>query len=102
MRWHILLSICCTVTPSAAFVSPIGQVVVQSKMKQPNDSAPFAPSPSCGTKLHAARTLAVAGRIPWGNFILDYKQRMKLVSIVRMETHMFDISVVSWLCHLWK
>jgi len=67
--------------------------------KQPNSSIIFAPSNKHGsssfTRLHAdSRSLAVAGRIPWGKFILDHTQRMKLVSIVRMETHILDISVI--------
>jgi hypothetical protein len=118
MVWHILSILCTVIAASTAFVPPIGRVV---QPKQPRASILFAPSTthvtsSC-TQLNAdartvvpgttsilcidrALTLAVAGRIPWGKIILDHTQRMKLVSIVRKETHFLDISVVS--CRLWE
>lgn len=117
MRWNAVLFIFCTVTvaSSSAFVS-IDQHRLSSTpshhFRAPNveflardcpKSSPihFTSSNShTPTQLNAARTLAVAGRIPWEKFVLDLKQRTQFVSIVRKETHVLDISLVS--CHLCK
>lgn len=87
MFWHSVLSIFCTlVASSSAFVSPVGRVVPKSSPVQ------FV---HISTKTNAARSLTVAGRIPWGKFLLDCQQRIQLVSIVRKETHVLDITLVS-------
>ena len=93
MIWHTVISLFCAAASSSAFVTPIGRVV---QSKQPKAlSIHYASAATHETVTNTARTLAVAGRIPWGNFILNYKQRIQLVSIVRKETHILDISVVS-------
>ena len=93
MIWHTVISLFCAAASSSAFVTPIGRVV---QLKQPKAlSIQYASAATHATVTNTARTLAVAGRIPWGNFILNYKQRIQLVSIVRKETHILDISLVS-------
>eukprot|EP00985_Skeletonema_marinoi_P009290 scaffold4314_cov191-Skeletonema_marinoi.AAC.3 len=92
MIWHTVISLFCAAASSSAFVTPIGRVV---QSKQPKAlSIHYASAATHETVTNTARTLAVAGRIPWGNFILNYKQRIQLVSIVRKETHILDISVM--------
>lgn len=88
MRWHHLLfvfffSSSTTAEVVSAFVAPIGRV----QRNQPTQVF----IGQVVTQLNSARSLAVAGRIPWGKLILTRKQLEKLVSIVRMETHLVDI-----------
>ena len=90
MFWHTVVSIFCVFAASAsAFVTPIGRVVNKSPV-------PYLHHAS--TQLNATRSLAVAGRIPWGKIILDCQQRIQLMSIIRQETHVLDVSLVS--CNL--
>ena len=88
MIWHTVVSIFCVFASASAFVSPIGRVVNKSPVHYLHTS----------TQLNAARSLAVAGRIPWGKIILDCQQRIQLMSIIRHETHVLDVSLVS--CNL--
>ncbi len=82
-------------TPSLHFRAPNNGFLARDSPKSPPIHFTSSTSHS-PTQLNAARTLAVAGRIPWGKFILDLKQRTQFISIVRKETHVLDIALVSF------
>ena len=99
MRWCLPLSICFSANAAAhAFVAPIGRaskklsIIGSVHSKQ---SASLPPTSSSATQLNASRSLAVAGRIPWGKMVMTEKKMEKFVSIVRSETHLFDILLMT-------
>jgi len=89
----ILLLLLVILNASFAFVSPSSNISIPK--------IPTSP-PNCN-KLHAAsdasslivgRNLAVAGRVPWRKLLINKKQAMKIISIMRAETHLLDVVMV--------
>ncbi|KAL7545603.1 hypothetical protein ACHAWF_008961 [Thalassiosira exigua] len=62
----------------------------------PRDVRPLFASNSLNSLLDAsaARHLAVAGRIPWRKLLINKTQALKIVRIMRSETHFLDLLLV--------
>jgi len=80
-RWH---SSC----PLAAAVSSGPQ------QKNSNQATNTAAAASTVNSMKSVRNLAVAGRIPWKKLILTKAQGLKVLSIMRAETHPLDVAIV--------
>ena len=87
----LLLLILVIINASSAFVSPSSNVSVP---KIPSSQNIKLNAASDTSSLIVGRNLAVAGRIPWRKLLINKKQAMKIISIMRAETHLLDVVMV--------
>ena len=86
-----LLLLLVILNASFAFVSPSSNVSVK---KIPSSQNIKLNAASDTSSLIVGRNLAVAGRVPWRKLLINKKQAMKVISIMRAETHLLDVVMV--------
>ncbi len=82
-----------------AFAPPRGIVMTTTKLAVGGSATTTASSLNAilhdaATKVESVRNLAVAGRIPWTKLVVTKIQAREIISIMRSETHVLDVTLV--------
>ena len=86
----ISLLLLLLINASSSFVPPGGVVLPKVRKSAQHDMNMIH---HADTNL-LGRNLAVAGRIPWRKLLINKAQALKIISIMRAETHSLDLIIV--------